>query len=69
MGRCDQCQPMFRCRNTGGLDNGAAALWFSCLGTGYIDLYQAHRPNALTDVEETLGALTDVVGRDPRPDR
>jgi aryl-alcohol dehydrogenase-like predicted oxidoreductase len=31
------------------------------LGTDYIDLYQVHRPSALMDVEETLGALTDVV--------
>jgi len=31
------------------------------LGTDYIDLYQVHRPSALTDVEETLGALTDLV--------
>lgn len=31
------------------------------LGTDYIDLYQVHRPSATTDVEETLGALTDLV--------
>jgi aryl-alcohol dehydrogenase-like predicted oxidoreductase len=31
------------------------------LGTDYIDLYQVHRPSADTDVEETLGALTDLV--------
>jgi len=31
------------------------------LGTDYIDLYQVHRPSALMDVEETLGALTDLV--------
>ncbi len=31
------------------------------LGTDYIDLYQAHRPDPLTDVAETLGALTDLV--------
>jgi len=31
------------------------------LGTDYIDLYQVHRPSALIDVEETLGALTDLV--------
>src|SRR3954468_22329209 len=30
------------------------------LGTDYIDLYQVHRPSADTDVEETLGALTDL---------
>jgi aryl-alcohol dehydrogenase-like predicted oxidoreductase len=31
------------------------------LGTDYIDLYQVHRPSPGTDVEETLGALTDLV--------
>src|SRR6185503_20232793 len=31
------------------------------LGTDYIDLYQVHRPSQDTDVEETLGALTDLV--------
>lgn len=31
------------------------------LNTDYIDLYQVHRPAPDTDVEETLGALTDLV--------
>jgi aryl-alcohol dehydrogenase-like predicted oxidoreductase len=31
------------------------------LGTEYIDLYQVHRPEPGVDVEETLGALTDLV--------
>jgi aryl-alcohol dehydrogenase (NADP+) len=31
------------------------------LGTDYIDLYQAHRPDDATDVDETLGALSDLV--------
>jgi aryl-alcohol dehydrogenase-like predicted oxidoreductase len=31
------------------------------LGTDYVDLYQAHRPDPATDVDETLGALTDLV--------
>jgi aryl-alcohol dehydrogenase-like predicted oxidoreductase len=31
------------------------------LGTDWIDLYQVHRPAPDTDVEETLGALTDLV--------
>jgi aryl-alcohol dehydrogenase-like predicted oxidoreductase len=31
------------------------------LGTEYIDLYQVHRPDPDIDVEETLGALTDLV--------
>jgi aryl-alcohol dehydrogenase-like predicted oxidoreductase len=30
------------------------------LGTDHIDLYQAHRPEADTDIEETLSALTDL---------
>jgi aryl-alcohol dehydrogenase-like predicted oxidoreductase len=31
------------------------------LNTDWIDLYQIHRPDPNTDVEETLGALTDLV--------
>jgi aryl-alcohol dehydrogenase-like predicted oxidoreductase len=31
------------------------------LDTDYIDLYQVHRPSPDTDVDETLGALTDLV--------
>jgi aryl-alcohol dehydrogenase-like predicted oxidoreductase len=31
------------------------------LGTDWIDLYQVHRPDPGTDIEETLGALTDLV--------
>ena len=31
------------------------------LGTDWIDLYQIHRPDPDTDVEETLSALTDLV--------
>jgi aryl-alcohol dehydrogenase-like predicted oxidoreductase len=31
------------------------------LGTDWIDLYQVHRADAETDVDETLGALTDLV--------
>ncbi|MGZ4534620.1 MAG: aldo/keto reductase [Nocardioidaceae bacterium] len=30
------------------------------LGTDWIDLYQVHRPDRHTDVEETLAALTDL---------
>jgi aryl-alcohol dehydrogenase-like predicted oxidoreductase len=30
------------------------------LGTDWIDLYQAHRPDPDTDIEETLSALTDL---------
>ncbi len=31
------------------------------LNTDWIDLYQIHRPEADTDIDETLGALTDLV--------
>jgi aryl-alcohol dehydrogenase-like predicted oxidoreductase len=31
------------------------------LKTDYLDLYQVHRPSPAMDVEETLGALTDLV--------
>jgi aryl-alcohol dehydrogenase-like predicted oxidoreductase len=31
------------------------------LGTDWIDLYQIHRPDPGTDIEETLGALTDLI--------
>jgi aryl-alcohol dehydrogenase-like predicted oxidoreductase len=31
------------------------------LGTDWIDLYQIHRPELETDIDETLGALTDLV--------
>jgi aryl-alcohol dehydrogenase-like predicted oxidoreductase len=31
------------------------------LGTDYIDLYQIHRPDPDTDIEETLSALSDLI--------
>lgn len=31
------------------------------LGTDYIDLYQVHRPDPKTDIDETLSALSDLV--------
>jgi aryl-alcohol dehydrogenase-like predicted oxidoreductase len=31
------------------------------LGTDWIDLYQVHRPEPGTDIDETLGALTDLI--------
>jgi aryl-alcohol dehydrogenase-like predicted oxidoreductase len=31
------------------------------LGTDWIDLYQVHRPDVTTDIEETLSALSDLV--------
>src|SRR3954466_5828981 len=45
------------------------------LNTDWIDLYQIHRPEPDTDIDETLGALTDLVhqgkvryvGSPPRP--
>ena len=33
------------------------------LRTDWIDLYQIHRPDPNTDIDETLGALTDLVRR------
>jgi aryl-alcohol dehydrogenase-like predicted oxidoreductase len=31
------------------------------LGTDYLDLYQIHRPDETVDIDETLGALSDLV--------
>ena len=31
------------------------------LGTDHVDLYQVHRPDPATDIDETLAALTDLV--------
>jgi aryl-alcohol dehydrogenase-like predicted oxidoreductase len=31
------------------------------LGTDWIDLYQMHRPDYTTDIDETLGALSDLI--------
>ena len=31
------------------------------LGTDHIDLYQIHRPDPAADIDETLGALTDLI--------
>lgn len=33
------------------------------LRTDHIDIYQSHRPDELTDIDETLGALTDLVAQ------
>ena len=49
-------------------DRGNSRVWIAKevenslrrLGTDHIDLYQIHRPEGETDVEETLGALTDL---------
>ena len=37
------------------------------LDTDWIDLYQIHRPEPDTDIDETLGALTDLVARRQGP--
>lgn len=50
-------------------ERGASRRWIvrACeeslrrLGTDHIDLYQVHRPDAATDLDETLGALSDLV--------
>jgi len=50
-------------------DRGGSRRWIvrACedslrrLGTDYIDLYQMHRPDPDTDLDETLGALSDLV--------
>jgi aryl-alcohol dehydrogenase-like predicted oxidoreductase len=57
--------PMGEGRNRG----GNSRRWITCeveeslrrLRTDWIDLYQVHRPDHTTDIEETLGALTDLV--------
>jgi len=47
--------------------NSRVAIWrevarsLDRLGTDYIDLYQAHRPDPDTPIEETLATLTDLV--------
>src|SRR6202012_935499 len=35
--------------------------WLRRLQTDYIDLYQIHRPDPDTDIEETLSALSDLI--------
>lgn len=53
----------------GGNEGGNSRLWIMReveaslrrLGTDRIDLYQIHRPDPSVDLEETLGALTDLV--------
>jgi aryl-alcohol dehydrogenase-like predicted oxidoreductase len=50
-------------------ERGNSRLWIQLeierslrrLGTDHVDLYQIHRPDFDTDLQETLGALTDLV--------
>jgi aryl-alcohol dehydrogenase-like predicted oxidoreductase len=52
-----------------GNEQGASRRWITTavehslrrLGTDHIDLYQVHRPDPATDIEETLSALSDLV--------
>lgn len=50
-------------------DNSRAHILKACedslrnLQTDYIDIYQIHRPSVIVPVEETLGALTDLVSQ------
>ena len=48
-------------RRLAALDRRAVEDSLRRLGTDCIDLYQVHRPDPDVDVEETLGALTDLV--------
>jgi len=40
---------------------GAIAASLERLGTDYVDLYQYHRPDGVTPIEETLGAMDELV--------
>ena len=48
-------------RQLAALDRRAVEESLRRLGTDWIDLYQVHRPDPDTDIDETLGALTDLV--------
>jgi aryl-alcohol dehydrogenase-like predicted oxidoreductase len=71
----DDCVRMIHAAIDGGInfvdtadERGNSRVWIARevenslrrLGTDHIDLYQIHRPEPDTDVEETLGALTDL---------
>ena len=56
MGRDPNAQGNSRRWNMAECDNSLRRL-----GTDYIDLYQIHRPDPSADIDETLGALTDLI--------
>jgi aryl-alcohol dehydrogenase-like predicted oxidoreductase len=71
-GRRDDVVLATKCNNPMGDDpnaRGNSRRWIvrACeaslrrLGTDWIDLYQIHRPDPTTNVDETLGALTDLL--------
>ena len=53
----------------GAMERGGSPRWIKAaveaslrrLGTEYIDLYQLHRPDYTTSIEETLGAFDDLI--------
>ena len=49
------------CRELAPLDLPAVDASLRRLQTDWIDLYQVHRPDPSCDIDETLGALTDLV--------
>ncbi len=71
-GRRDQVVLATKCNNPMGDDpnmRGNSRRWIvravddslRRLGTDWLDLYQIHRPDPATDIDETLGALSDLV--------
>jgi aryl-alcohol dehydrogenase-like predicted oxidoreductase len=71
-GRRDQvvlATKFFHPMGPGENDRGGSRRWIARaveaslrrLDTDYIDLYQMHRPDPHTDIDETLGALSDLV--------
>jgi aryl-alcohol dehydrogenase-like predicted oxidoreductase len=63
------CTKAFFPMGEGPNDQGSSRRWLvrevdnslRRLGTDRIDLYQIHRPSADTDIDENLGALTDLI--------
>src|SRR5439155_13489080 len=56
-GRCDTTSPGGSAENVRWAIDGS----LERLGTDYVDLYQYHRPDGVTPIEETLGALEELV--------